>query len=304
MSADLLPLGVRVLERGWLSSNNILIEGAGQAVLVDSGYCQHAAQTVALVAQALQGRPLDVLLNTHLHSDHCGGNAALQAIYTALHTHIPPGNKAAVDRWDPVALGYTATGQDCPRFHAESALPVGDELWLGGICWQVHAAPGHDPHSIILFAPQSGVLLSADALWERGFGVVFADADGVENFSAVGRTLDLIADLQPRIVIPGHGAPFTDVRQALGLARERLRAFGDDPGKHRRHAAKVLLKFRLMQDQQMQRGALRKWVDSAHYMGQLLQAYSSSGDDTLEALLSDLGRSGAIRMQEDWVYNC
>ena len=36
-------------------------------------------------------RPLDLLLNTHLHSDHCGGNAALQARHPGVRTLIPPG---------------------------------------------------------------------------------------------------------------------------------------------------------------------------------------------------------------------
>ena len=34
---------------------------------------------VALVQAALGGQALELLLNTHLHCDHCGGNAALQA---------------------------------------------------------------------------------------------------------------------------------------------------------------------------------------------------------------------------------
>jgi glyoxylase-like metal-dependent hydrolase (beta-lactamase superfamily II) len=76
-----LPVGVTVLERGWLSSNNILIQGTGPAALIDSGYCTHAPQTLALVKAALGSLPLVTLINTHLHSDHCGGNAALQAAY-------------------------------------------------------------------------------------------------------------------------------------------------------------------------------------------------------------------------------
>ena len=111
MAALHLPAGVSVFERGWLSSNNILIQGEDGSALIDSGYCTHADQTLALVDSALQGRPLDLLLNTHLHSDHCGGNAALQARYPALQTHIPPGHADFVRVWDAHALSYTPTGQ-------------------------------------------------------------------------------------------------------------------------------------------------------------------------------------------------
>ena len=41
--------GLTVLERGWLSSNNVLIPDPAGATLVDSGHCVHAPQTLALV---------------------------------------------------------------------------------------------------------------------------------------------------------------------------------------------------------------------------------------------------------------
>ena len=84
------PAGLQIFERGWLSSNNILIEGQSGTALIDSGYGLHAPQTLALVQSALQDRPLDLLINTHLHSDHCGGNAALQAAYRSARALILP----------------------------------------------------------------------------------------------------------------------------------------------------------------------------------------------------------------------
>ena len=48
--------------------------------MVDTGYCIHAEQTLALVEAALQGAPLQRIVNTHLHNDHCGGNALLRGL--------------------------------------------------------------------------------------------------------------------------------------------------------------------------------------------------------------------------------
>ena len=67
---SLLPDRIRVLERGWLSSNNIVFHEGREATLVDSGYVTHAAQTLALLDGALEGRKLTRLINTHSHSDH------------------------------------------------------------------------------------------------------------------------------------------------------------------------------------------------------------------------------------------
>ena len=127
-----LPLGIKVSERGWLSSNNILIQSEGQSTLVDSGYHTHSTQTLQLVNAALAGRSLDLLVNTHLHSDHCGGNAVLQATYPGLPTLIPPGLAPHVRDWDPVALTYGPTGQDCPPFVITGVLQPGGTICMGG----------------------------------------------------------------------------------------------------------------------------------------------------------------------------
>lgn len=162
--------GVHVFERGWLSSNNVLIHAQGDepgAVLVDSGHVSHAAQTVALVRHALQGKPLARVVNTHLHSDHCGGNATLQRAF-GVPVYTPPGHAEAVRRWDEEALTYAPTGQRCERFELHGILSPGESLQAGGRRFEVIAAPGHDPESVVLFDAASGLLISADALWENG----------------------------------------------------------------------------------------------------------------------------------------
>lgn len=304
-SAVALPDGVTVLERGWLSSNNICIQGDSGTVVVDSGYCTHAHQTLALVRATLQGRPLDLLLNTHLHSDHCGGNAALQAAYPALQTHIPPGHADYVRVWDAHALSYTPTGQSCPPFGFDATLKPGTEIQLGDALWQVHAAPGHDPHSVILFEPASRTLVSADALWERGFGVVFPELDGDDAFDAVADTLDLIAALNPAVVIPGHGAPFADAPQAIAFARQRLQGFAANPAKHLQYAAKVLLKFKLLEVQRMEMAALVAWAQATPYFMSTFAQHFSGQDfpDVARQLVSDLVRSGAATLQGTVVHN-
>ena len=301
--ASALPPGVTVLERGWLSANNILLEGPHGTALVDSGYHTHAPQTVALVAHALQGRPLELLLNTHLHSDHCGGNATLQAAYPGLKTHIPPGLAPHVAHWDAEALSYTPTGQFCPPFDFDGLLQPGSELRLGGQTWQVHAAPGHDTHSVILFEPASRLLLSADALWEAGFGVVFPELEGVAAMDEVAATFDLIERLAPATVVPGHGRVFTDVARSLAFARKRLEGFVREPKKHAGHAAKVLLKFKLLELRRVDYAALQQWVAETPYLQTVRAAHfaDTPAAEWLHRLLLDLVRVGAARREGDWV---
>ncbi|WP_229722357.1 MBL fold metallo-hydrolase [Xylophilus rhododendri] len=299
-----LPEGMTVLERGWLSSNNVLFHQPGHpAALVDSGYCSHAEQTVELVEQALGGQPLELLLNTHLHSDHCGGNAALQQHYPELVTAIPPGEAAAVRDWDEAALSYAATGQECPRFVFQRLLQPGETIALGGRDWQVWSAPGHDMHAVVLFEPASRTLISGDALWADGFGVVFPELEGADAFGEVAATLDLIEQLQPLVVVPGHGPVFDDVPAALAAARRRLAGFLLDPARHAGHAARVLLKFRLLDWRRQQLGALLAWAGATAYLRTVHRRYFPSlpFDAWAGVLVAELERSGAARREGAWV---
>lgn len=281
-----LPAGVRVLERGWLSSNNVLFVGQEKTAVVDTGYVTHAPQTLALLEDALAGRPLDQLLNTHLHSDHCGGNAALQQRYPAIATHLPPGEAALVERWDEEGLSFRATGQTCPRFRVDALLEPGRTIVLGDLPWEIHAAKGHDPHSIILFEPESRTLISADALWEKGFGIVFPELAGEPSFEEVAATLDLIEHLGPLRVIPGHGGVFESVSAALAIARSRLEGFIDQPARHARHALKVLLKFKLLEVQAIERQAWNGWVSGTPYIETVRARFFAS--HPLDALCAEL----------------
>lgn len=241
---------IHVFERGWLSSNNVLLLGRHDTALIDSGYVTHKQQTLELVRHALRGRHLDRLYNTHLHSDHCGGNAALQAHF-GCDTFIPEAEADKVQRWDEDALSFKATGQQCERFTIDGVVTPGETLTLGDLEWQVLGAPGHHAHSVIYYCPSEKVLVSADALWQNGFGVIFPELEDDGGFEEAGATLDLIAGLDVATVIPGHGAVFTDVEAALARARRRLDFLSADPKRNAEYAVKVLLKFLLLERQSM-----------------------------------------------------
>ena len=299
--------GLTVLERGWLSSNNVLLHGApGEgATLVDTGHCNHAAQTLALVRSALGGERLARVVNTHLHADHCGGNALLQR-ELGVPAHIPPGLWQAVLDWDTDALSYRPSGERCERFTPEAMLAPGDVLACGGRRWQVLAAPGHDPHSVILFEPEHGVLISADALWENGFGVVFPELDGESAFDDVAGVLDLIERLPVQWVLPGHGAPFRDASAALARARSRLAGFRADPSRHDRHAAKVLLKFHLLEEERQGVAELHAWFAATPLMQGMwrrLGAPHGSLAGWCDALVAELAAAHVLAVRDGVVCN-
>jgi glyoxylase-like metal-dependent hydrolase (beta-lactamase superfamily II) len=302
-AAELLPASMRVFERGWLSANNILFIGRDETALVDSGYVLHAPQTLALVRHALGERRLDRLINTHLHSDHCGGNAALQAHYGSL-TAIPVAEADAVSAWDEDALSYRATGQQCARFRFDATVAPGDHLVLGELRWQALAAPGHDPRSLIFYCADEGILISADALWQNGFGVIFPELDGESGFAEARATLALIGTLDVRLVIPGHGAPFTDVGAALARAGSRLDFLAADPRRNAENAVKVMLKFLLLERQRIAQADLPGLFASIPVVdGARRRFLPMSCDDLARWAAASLVKAGAARIEAGMLVN-
>lgn len=300
-----LPAGVQVLERGWLSSNSILLGGDPRGtVLVDTGYCTHADQTAALVTQSLASKAstLRLIVNTHLHSDHCGGNARMLELHRC-PVWIPPGDYIHIENWNEARLSFQLTGQQCPRFKPTAALQPGSVLEQASLGWEVHAAPGHDPHAVLLFEPISKTLISADALWEHGFGIVFPEIAGEPGFHEVEATLDLIERLSPAIVIPGHGPVFTDAHRAIAEARQKLTFFRKNPDRHARHAAKALIVFHLLEVGEQARHVLSDWLQQTPIHCQLHQRFyaATSIQSWTTELLQELSHSGVIAVESDLI---
>lgn len=278
VAAVLSAIGAKVLIRDWLSANNIVFAGRGGAppTVVDTGYGAHAAQTVALVRYALEGAPLGRIVNTHLHSDHCGGNAALLLAWPGARLSVPAGYRKPLSPWNDDLLSFRATDQLCEPFEPTDYHAAGDRLKLGTRQWEVHATPGHDPDAVVLFEPESRVLISGDALWERRLAIIFPELGGKPGFTATRQALDTIERLDPALVIPGHGRVFDDVKGALSASRRRLDQFEQSPDRHRQHAVRALVAFHMLEHRRVDRAKLISWMARTSVFLQALQCESDT----------------------------
>jgi glyoxylase-like metal-dependent hydrolase (beta-lactamase superfamily II) len=294
-----LPESIQVIERGWLSANNIVLYAGGGATVVDSGYGAHAPQTLALLEAALCEKPLARLVNTHCHSDHMGGNAAIQSRY-GCQTSIPEGEAPLIDRWDEQALILAFADQRAERFRYDDTLRDGDTLQMGGLDWQVIAAPGHDANALMFYSPEARVLISGDAFWENGFGVVFPQLFGRDTALAETRsTLEAIGRLRVDAVIPGHGRPFGEVGAALERASHRLEGYEEDITRLARHCAKVMLSFALLEKRSMPLAELPGYVARVPVLAELNSRYLRMTPAAMaEWLVNELERAGAAGRQD------
>jgi glyoxylase-like metal-dependent hydrolase (beta-lactamase superfamily II) len=299
-----LPKTLRVLERGWLSSNNIVFIDNERTAVVDTGYVKHAEQTLELIQGVLKGRPLDAIYNTHLHSDHCGGNRILQEHYPKVRTSIPAVELQRVQRWDKRTLSFDATGQRCDPFRADEGLKPDQIVRLGGMDWKVLFAPGHHPYSYVLFCEQHGILISADALWEKGFGVIFPAMESYAGFRETRDTLDMIEALDVRLVIPGHGRPFTEVQDAIEAAHSRIRYLEADPLRNAQNGIKVLFKFLLMDRQRIKLSDVPHVISKVPLIQSANRRHMNFGDIHLSHwLITQLKRVGALKIEGNELVN-
>ncbi|WP_069857316.1 MBL fold metallo-hydrolase [Desulfoplanes formicivorans] len=195
---------VNIFQLGPLETNCYLVyNDAKEAVVIDPG--GDPAEVLAVLRS--QGLTLTHILNTHLHFDHIGGNAALS---DATGAEILAGE---ADR--PLLSSELGSGgfMGFPKTPSFSFTPLtpGTHTFVGETC-HVLATPGHSPGSLSLYFPVLGAVFCGDLIFYRSVGRTdFPGGDEkVLKESACSQILVLPEET---IIYPGHG-PQTDVRDA------------------------------------------------------------------------------------------
>ncbi|HET7036329.1 MAG TPA: MBL fold metallo-hydrolase [Thermomicrobiaceae bacterium] len=189
---------------------SFLVRGSELALLFDTGT---GIGDIRPVVDQLVSTPV-LLVNSHAHWDHIGGNWQFPRIWIheaeadRLGEQLPPERLrrfAAPERF----IGPPPEGFDIERFtirpsHAERRLREGDEIDLGDRRLRVMHTPGHSPGGITLVDEARGIALVGDAVYA---GPLYAHISGSDP--AVYRTtLSRLADLAPdlSVVYPSHNA--------------------------------------------------------------------------------------------------
>ncbi len=303
MKRPTLPPQMHVFVRDWLSANHVVLRSDAGCVVVDSGYDKHVPLMLALIASrmGLDGRPLAKLVNTHCHSDHVGGNAALRRAYGCTIA-VPAGEAPLIDAWDERALLYEYADQRAERFTVDEILVPGSTHTWGDIEWRALAAPGHAMGALVFFNDEHRILISGDALWQNGYGIVMPPELDPGALPATRATLEMIATLDVRCVIPGHGEPFTDVDAALDRAFARTAAFEVDPMRTVRHVLKALLVFSLLDRERMPLASLPLYVERVGVYREFNARFLRLDPATLAAkLVAELEVAGAVHRAGGWL---
>ena len=207
-----------------------------------------------------------------------------------------------IDAWDERALLYEYADQRAERFAVDEILEPGSTHTWGDIEWRALAAPGHAMGALVFFNDEHRILISGDALWQNGYGIVMPPELDPGALPATRATLEMIATLDAHCVIPGHGEPFADVDAALERAFARTAAFEVDPMRTVRHVLKALLVFSLLDRERMPLASLPLYVERVGVYREFNARFLRLDPATLaEKLVTELEVAGAVRRAGGWL---
>lgn len=208
------------------SANVYLIRDTRKNILIDSGTYEgfdYLSQELGRIG--LRPQDIDLVINTHEHYDHVGGNAHLfQSALIAAHK-AAAAKLANLDEFVTHQKEYKQVGKD---YAPQLWLAEGSEIITGEYRWQVIHTPGHTSGSICLYDPEKQIIFTGDTVVKGEYLTPMLESGSAGEFiSSLERLLSLKID----VMYPGHGeestAPETDLRWALATARERVQQMND-----------------------------------------------------------------------------
>jgi len=251
------------VERGYLNGNHFVYR-CQEPILIDTGYIRDFDQTEHLIAElGVDLSRVHLIINTHTHCDHVGGNKIIQersGCDIALHKI----GKHFIDTRDDWATWWKYYSQEADFFNCTLAIEDRDTIALGPHEFQVIYTPGHASDGIVLYNRNEKVLLSSDTLWENDMGVMTIRVEGSTGLFRALESLEKLESLDVKVVYPGHGNPFTDMNGAISRARKRIQDFLS----HREKVGADLLKKITIYTLLMCRE-----VEADNFYGQLLETY-------------------------------
>jgi hydroxyacylglutathione hydrolase len=182
-------------------------------VLIDAGRTWDRGR----IRKQTAGRELSLLALTHVHADHQGSAKTICAergIPLACHE----GDVDAMEGRRPIAATSHPMARLFARFWAgpphkvDRVLAEGDEV----AGFRVVHAPGHSPGEVIFFRESDRVAICGDVIRNLSYATyraMLAEPPGIYTPDPAEnrRSIRKLADLNPSLILPGHGPAVTDM---------------------------------------------------------------------------------------------
>ncbi|MBC2734974.1 MAG: MBL fold metallo-hydrolase [Desulfobacteraceae bacterium] len=298
---EILP-GLFFILRGYLNANHFALR-SDRPVLVDTGYLGNWGQTEDILTRlGLDLNRVALIINTHTHCDHVGGNDVIQkrsGCDIALH----PRGAGYMRNRDDRSPWWSYYHQEAAFFQPTQILEDGQVVHVGPHAFEVIHTPGHASDGIVLYNRPTRILLSSDTLWERDFPVMTLAVEGDGAIENMMTSLAKLAGLAVDQVYPGHGAPFDDFQSALQRAVTRLERFQADPSRVGWDVIKKIFVYTIMMKRRVAIDTFFDQLMQTDWFPDTVDRYFSSGYRSIyDQVITEFHQRHIIKINgHDWV---
>lgn len=190
----------------YATDSNVFIIEDEETIMIDSG---KGTTDWVLRTVREKGLTIDIIINTHCHVDHIGGNRQFPAAKIYAHKldalDIETGSQKTLWHWEfrePLA------------FPVARKLREGDVINSGTCQLEVIHTPGHTEGSMSLYEPEKKILFTGDCVFDMGIGRMDLPTG---NSRQMKHSLERLLELNIEKFYGGHGGIGTKDSIAAGL---------------------------------------------------------------------------------------
>ncbi len=290
------------IQRGYLNGNHFVYRSE-EPILIDTAYVSDFDETErSLVALGVDPSRVRLIISTHGHCDHVGGNRIIQErsdCEIAMHKV----GKHFMDTRDGWATWWSYYGQDAEFFHCSRPLEDGDLMRLGPHEFEVIYTPGHASDGIVLYNRRQRVLLSSDTLWENDLPVITERVEGTRAVFCVMESLARLEGLDVHTVYPGHGRPFKDMAKAVSSARRRVEGYMKDRKRIGNDLLKKIIVFTLMMKRGVEEDSSFKYLMTTRWYKETVDHYFNMRyEERYKRIMTDFLNRGIVKRKDGKIF--
>lgn len=286
-------------ERKFPSANMILIKDE-LPILIDTGFGSDVQETEQLITQAgVSPEELHLIVNTHYHSDHVGGNYHFEKKYgTSIAAHT--WDAELINSRDPEACSAEWLDQPVEPYEVDRKLVDNEEIQSGDRILKVQHTPGHTLGHISLYEPEEQVLISGDLFHGNDIGWLNSFREGVSSIQRSLESLERLSLLPIQKAYSGHGPQIENPHDSIDAARKRLEKWLRSPEKVSWHACKRIFSFTLLMKDGLGREEIDNYLLSCGWFHDFARySFQTSPEEFIKILLDEMIRSGAATWNDD-----
>lgn len=262
-------------ERGYLNGNHFVYRSKSP-ILIDTGYISDFNETERLITGlGVDLSDVSLIINTHTHCDHIGGNKIIQqksGCDIALHKV----GRYFIEAQDDWSTWWRYYNQKADFFKCTKTLEDGDIIAIGPHNFQVIYTPGHASDGIVLYNRQDKILISSDTLWENDMAVMTLRVEGSLALFQLQESLQKLEALDVKKIYPGHGRPFNDIKKAILKSMAKIERYLLDRDMIGNDLIKKIIVYTLLMKKIIKENDLFPYLMNTYWFKETVDLYFNS----------------------------